>query len=271
MNKAELESKHIAELHALAAEAGVERYRMLSRAELIEKLAGGEAAAKREKRGRAREAAPRARAAASANREPRAPAPAARAAARGSASREPQGRASRGSGPTRARAPRPRRGDARRRAAEPADAATPPPPLRSQAQGRQRPRPAAAAARPPGARLRREPRRLHGAAARDRRGALGGLEGPRPDRPAGRPQPRGARRLEARGAQAEIVAAGQARHAERRPRPGRAPRRGRRRRDPPDRLARPLEDADAAKEIFDGGLSLRLKAPSPWWLLRAPA
>jgi len=40
MTKAELESKHIAELHELAAEAGVERYRMLSRAELIEKLVG---------------------------------------------------------------------------------------------------------------------------------------------------------------------------------------------------------------------------------------
>jgi transcription termination factor Rho len=39
--KAQLESKHLAELHALAAEAGVERYRMLSRAELIEKLADG--------------------------------------------------------------------------------------------------------------------------------------------------------------------------------------------------------------------------------------
>ena len=41
VNKSELESKHIAELHELAAEAGVERYRMLSRAELIEKLVGG--------------------------------------------------------------------------------------------------------------------------------------------------------------------------------------------------------------------------------------
>jgi transcription termination factor Rho len=41
MTKAELESKHIAELHELAADAGVERYRMLSRTELIEKLAGG--------------------------------------------------------------------------------------------------------------------------------------------------------------------------------------------------------------------------------------
>lgn len=41
MTKAELESKHLAELHALAAEAGVPRYRMLPRDELIEKLAGG--------------------------------------------------------------------------------------------------------------------------------------------------------------------------------------------------------------------------------------
>jgi hypothetical protein len=42
MTKAELESKHLSELHALAAEAGVERYRMLPRAELIEKLAVGD-------------------------------------------------------------------------------------------------------------------------------------------------------------------------------------------------------------------------------------
>ena len=41
MNKTELESKHLGELHSLAAEAGVERYRMLPRAELIEKLADG--------------------------------------------------------------------------------------------------------------------------------------------------------------------------------------------------------------------------------------
>lgn len=38
MTKAELESKHLAELHALAAEAGVPRYRMLARGELIEQL-----------------------------------------------------------------------------------------------------------------------------------------------------------------------------------------------------------------------------------------
>lgn len=59
--KAELDSKHLAELHELAADAGVERYRMLTRTELIETLAGGaEAAAaapapaKRERRPRRR-------------------------------------------------------------------------------------------------------------------------------------------------------------------------------------------------------------------------
>lgn len=51
MNKSELESKHIAELHELAAEAGVERYRMLTRAELIEKLAGGEGRAESKPKG----------------------------------------------------------------------------------------------------------------------------------------------------------------------------------------------------------------------------
>jgi DNA-binding transcriptional MocR family regulator len=39
-SKAELESKHLAELHALAAAAGVPRYRMLRREELVEALAG---------------------------------------------------------------------------------------------------------------------------------------------------------------------------------------------------------------------------------------
>jgi hypothetical protein len=42
MTKAELESKHIAELHALAAEADVPRYRMLRREELIAKLGDGD-------------------------------------------------------------------------------------------------------------------------------------------------------------------------------------------------------------------------------------
>jgi hypothetical protein len=42
MTKAELEKKSLAELHTLAAAAGVERYRMLPRAELVDKLADGD-------------------------------------------------------------------------------------------------------------------------------------------------------------------------------------------------------------------------------------
>lgn len=49
MNKAELESKHLSDLHALAAEAGVERFRMLTRTELIEKLSEGSGGARTEK------------------------------------------------------------------------------------------------------------------------------------------------------------------------------------------------------------------------------
>jgi transcription termination factor Rho len=41
MNRSELDSKHLAELHTMAAEAGIERFRMLPREELIEALAGG--------------------------------------------------------------------------------------------------------------------------------------------------------------------------------------------------------------------------------------
>jgi hypothetical protein len=44
MTKTELESKHLSDLHKLAADAGVERYRMLTRGELIERLAGGDGA-----------------------------------------------------------------------------------------------------------------------------------------------------------------------------------------------------------------------------------
>ncbi len=41
MTRSELESKPLADLHALAAEQGIERYRMLSKAELIDQLADG--------------------------------------------------------------------------------------------------------------------------------------------------------------------------------------------------------------------------------------
>ncbi|HEX5527783.1 MAG TPA: Rho termination factor N-terminal domain-containing protein [Solirubrobacterales bacterium] len=41
MNKAELDKKPLSDLHALAAEAGLPKYRMLTKAELVEQLAGG--------------------------------------------------------------------------------------------------------------------------------------------------------------------------------------------------------------------------------------
>jgi hypothetical protein len=56
MTKTELESKHLAELHALAAKQGVPRYRMLPRAKLIEALADGEAPARAPERPPARKA-----------------------------------------------------------------------------------------------------------------------------------------------------------------------------------------------------------------------
>jgi len=45
MNKAELEKKPLSELHSLAADAGVPRFRMLTKSELVEKLAGENGAA----------------------------------------------------------------------------------------------------------------------------------------------------------------------------------------------------------------------------------
>ncbi|HEX8051295.1 MAG TPA: Rho termination factor N-terminal domain-containing protein, partial [Solirubrobacterales bacterium] len=41
MTKSELENKHLSDLHLLAAEAGVEKYRMLTKSELVERLAEG--------------------------------------------------------------------------------------------------------------------------------------------------------------------------------------------------------------------------------------
>jgi hypothetical protein len=42
MNKTELESKTLSDLHQLASAAGVERYRMLTRADLVERLSDGD-------------------------------------------------------------------------------------------------------------------------------------------------------------------------------------------------------------------------------------
>ncbi|HET8565066.1 MAG TPA: Rho termination factor N-terminal domain-containing protein [Solirubrobacterales bacterium] len=61
MTKTELEKKHLSDLHLLAAESGIEKYRMLTKAELVERLAGengdaeaAEPTARREERPRRR-------------------------------------------------------------------------------------------------------------------------------------------------------------------------------------------------------------------------
>jgi hypothetical protein len=59
MNKTELESKHLADLHALAAEQNLPRYRMLPRAELIEKLADGNGKSESKPSSRSRSSAPK--------------------------------------------------------------------------------------------------------------------------------------------------------------------------------------------------------------------
>jgi len=41
MTKTELEQKHLSDLHLLASEAGIEKYRLLTKSELIDKLAAG--------------------------------------------------------------------------------------------------------------------------------------------------------------------------------------------------------------------------------------
>ena len=280
MTKAELENKHIAELHTLAAEAGVERYRMLPRAELIAKLAGeasgsGAAAAPSRERSSGRKPAAASAVAKQGERPPR------RRRRRSGAKADSEGESS-GSGrePRAPRAPRaPRQPE---RASEPAPAPppppaaapaagrrvfvppqTPPPPsLRPprQAGGRDPAGPAAAArGRSPGAGLRRDPRGLHDAAARHRRRPLRRRQRrPRPGSAADRPQPR---RSWPTGAatrpKAEIVAAGQPRHAS----DALAQASARAAAgddvillvDSLTRLGEAYEDADAAKQFFDAG------------------
>jgi ketosteroid isomerase-like protein len=130
VNKSQLESKHLAELHDLAAEKGVERYRMLSRAELIEKLAGGngKAASKPQGEGRGGE---------SRRRKPR--------------ERKPRGRGEQ-------RQPREQREPRQEPPREPEPAAAPPQPA---------PPPLPAAERPKRKRRRRWGRRRKGGGIRE--------------------------------------------------------------------------------------------------------
>ena len=248
MTKAELETKHLADLHALAAKADVPRYRMLRREELIEKLVGsapekgekpsnGERAPKRERPPRRRrerpagERAPRERPA----RDAEAPAPAAPEPK--PAAPEPAAAATSESRPSRPRRRRRRRFGRKEKGLRVQDLLTPPP-------GRQ-------------ALVYGESRAACTALLREIAGELAGAsEGPDPIALLIDPSPEELADWKREAPQAEIVSAGQARHAT--DALAQASRRAEGGEDVillVDSLSR-LEDADLAKEIFDGGLGL---------------
>ena len=260
MTKSELESKHLAELHALAAEANVPRYRMLPRAELIEKLAGGESGGG----GPSREG----------GRPPRGGDRQPRRRERGGRDRRPRERKERP-----AREERPAKGGRAeaKPPAEPAQAPPTPEPA-ARAQGEQ--------SRPKRKRRRRFGRRNKGLRVQDLltpppgRQALvygesriactallrevaaslsGAADGPDPIALLIDPSPEELADWKREAPQAELVAAAQARHA------GDALAQAVRRAESGeditllvDSLTR-LDDAEKAKEIFDGGLGLQAK------------
>jgi transcription termination factor Rho len=247
MNKAELETKHLADLHALAAKADVPRYRMLRREELIEKLAGGEPekgeqpsngerTAKRERPPRRRrerpagERAPRERPAR--EDEPSTPKP----PAPEPATPEPVSAAASESRPARPRRRRRRRFGRKDKGLRVQDLLTPPP-------GRQ-------------ALVYGESRAACTALLREIAGELAGAsDGPDPIALLIDPSPEELADWKREAPQAELVSAGQTRHAT--DALEQASRRATAGEDVillVDSLSR-LEDADTAKAIFDAGLA----------------
>jgi hypothetical protein len=275
MNKTELESKHLAELHSLAADAGVPGYRMLRREELIEKLSDGDGNGKP-----AKSEKPRGERAERPERSERSDRP---SRERPSRDRPPRQRRERSGGRER---PARKEPAADSRAAEPAaEPQAPPEPPKAPA-----PAPQAAAATEEGAsrpkrkrRRRRFGRKSKGLRAQDLllpppgRQALiygesraactsllreiagelaGASEGPDPIALLIDPSPEELADWKREAPDAELVVAAQARHA------GDALAQAIRRAEGGediillvDSLSR-LDEADAAKEIFDGGLKL---------------
>jgi Rho termination factor, N-terminal domain len=246
MNKAELESKHIAELHTLAAEAGVSGYRMLRREELIEKLADGggkpeersERPTRERKPRERRERAPRGREREARKRPAEARKKPAEAKERKAPEPEPEPTPP---APPAAAPPKPRRKrrrfGRRRKGVGPADLLLPPPGRQALVYGESR---AACTAL-----LRKLAAELSDASKGPDPIAL--LVDPTPEELADW-------RREAPGA--EIVAASKARHAS--DALAQAARRAEGGEDTillVDSLSR-LEDAGTAQEIFDGGLSV---------------
>jgi hypothetical protein len=258
MNKTELESKHLAELHSLAAAADVPRYRMLRREELIEKLSNGDGKSEKSEKPRGdrpprRDRPPRQRRERSgagrerpARKEPVADAPEPEAAVEPEAPAEPAKSPASGGEPTAAAAgdsSRPKRKRRRRRFGRKSkglraqDLLLPPP-------GRQ-------------ALVYGESRDTCTSLLREIAGELGGAsEGPDPIALLIDPSPEELADWKREAPDAELVVAAQARHA------GDALAQAVRRAGEGedvillvDSLTR-LDDADAAKEIFDGGLGL---------------
>jgi hypothetical protein len=242
MTKAELESKHLAELHTLAAEAGVPSYRMLRREELIEKLSGGggNGGPRREQPSRSGDRPPRQRRERG-GRERRPRERPERPAKEPEAERpapEPQPAPAEQTPAPRAEAPAPKRKRRRRRfgrrskALRIQDLLTPPPGRQTLVQAESRESCTA---------LLRE------IAAEVAEGSIALLIDPSPEELAD---------WKREAPKAELVVAAQARHA--RDALAQAVRRaegGEHVTLLVDSLSR-LEDADTAKEIFDGGLGL---------------
>jgi hypothetical protein len=258
MNKTELESKHLAELHSLAAAADVPRYRMLRREELIEKLSNGDGKSEKSEKPRAdrpprRERPPRQRRERSgagrerpARKEPAADAPEPEAAAEPEASAEP------------AKSPAPAREPA---AAAAGDSSRPKRKRRRRRFGRKSKglRAQDLLLPPPGrqALVYGESRDTCTSLLRDIAGELASAsEGPDPIALLIDPSPEELADWKREAPDAELVVAAQARHA------GDALAQAVRRAEGGedvillvDSLTR-LEDAEMAKALFDGGLGL---------------
>jgi hypothetical protein len=267
MNKTELESKHLAELHSLAAEADVPRYRMLRREELIEKLSDGDGKAETSEKPRgdrpprrersSRERAPRQRRERSSGgrerseRSPRKEPAADKPAAEPVVEAEPPARTPQPPAPPRESAAaatgdssRPKRKRRRRRFGRKSkglraqDLLLPPP-------GRQ-------------ALVYGESRTVCTSLLREIAGELAGAsEGPDPIALLIDPSPEELADWKREAPDAELVVAAQARHA------GDALAQAIRRAEGGedvillvDSLTR-IDDADTAKEVFDGGLGLK--------------
>jgi hypothetical protein len=240
MNKAELDAKQLSELHALAAEAGVPRYRMLRREELVARLADGKPA-REEKGGRERPPRPRRerpqREQARPRREqaePRRPAREKPAEEKPAAEERPEPQPAE---PTRPGRRRRRRFGRRPKGLRPHDLLLPPP-------GRQ-------------ALVYGEGRETCTSLLREIAAELSGAaKGPDPIALLIDPSPEELADWKREAPEAELVAAGKARHAT--DALAQAVRRAEAGEDVillVDSLTK-LDDADTARQIFDGGLSL---------------